>query len=137
MVDQKACEFTPRVFGAMSEQPIQWGNSDPMMHNVNSGQFNQGLAAAGVTFTKPLEGATGASPMITIRCDVHPWMRAYAGVMSHPYFQVTKADGAYRLAGLVDGEYTVAVWHETLPAQEQKVSVKAGAPTKLDFDVKP
>ena len=64
VVDQKACEFTPRVFGAMSEQPIQWGNSDPMMHNVNSGQFNQGLAAAGVTFTKPSSGGTGASPMI-------------------------------------------------------------------------
>jgi hypothetical protein len=25
--------------------------------------------------------------MIPIKCDVHKWMRAYAGVLPHPYFR--------------------------------------------------
>jgi hypothetical protein len=60
-------------------------------------------------------------------------MRAYAGVMDHPFFAVTKADGAFTIKGLVDGEYTVAVWHEKLGAQEQKVKASAAAPGKVEL----
>ena len=35
--------------------------------------------------------------MFPIKCDVHPWMRAYAGVLSHPYFDVSKADGSFKI----------------------------------------
>jgi hypothetical protein len=134
VVDQKGCEYEPRVFGAMADQPVRWANSDPIMHNVNTGQYNQGLASAGITFEKPLH-ATG-SPMITVKCDVHPWMRAYAGVMDHPYFQVTKSDGAFSITGLVDGEYTLAVWHEVLGTQEKKIKVTATAPVTVEFEMK-
>jgi hypothetical protein len=75
--------------------------------------------------------------MVPIRCDVHPWMRAHAGVLSHPYFAVSAADGSYKIAGLVDGEYTVAVWHEKLGPQEQKVKVAGATPAALDFELRP
>lgn len=132
VVDQKGCEFEPRVLGVMAEQPIEFGNSDAFMHNVKSPEFNQGLATRGVKMKLKLatEGV-----MVPIRCDVHPWMKAYAGVMSHPYFDVTKPDGAYKISGLVDGEYTVAVWHEKLGTKEQKIKVAGGAPASLDFEL--
>jgi hypothetical protein len=135
VVDQKACEFVPRVFAAMTDQPISWANSDAVMHNVNTGQFNQALPSQVGPFPKPLQPAEGPSPVVMVRCDVHPWMRAYAGVLDHPYFAVTKADGAFRLQGLVDGAYTVAVWHEVLGTREKKVEVKGGAPVAIDLEL--
>jgi plastocyanin len=133
-VDQKGCEFTPRVFGVMAEQPIEFGNSDAFMHNVKSPEFNQGLATKGIKMKLKLstEGV-----MVPVRCDVHPWMRASAGVMSHPYFDVSKADGSFKISGLVDGEYTVAVWHEKLGTKEATIKVAGATPAVLDFELSP
>lgn len=133
VVDQKGCEFIPRVLGSMAGQPIEFGNSDAFMHNVKSPEWNQGLATKGVKMQLKLQDE---GVMVPIRCDVHPWMRAFVGVLPHPYFDVSKADGSFKLSGLVDGEYTVALWHEKLGTQEQKVKVAGGAPAQLDFEAR-
>jgi hypothetical protein len=130
--DQKGCEFSPRVFGVMSGQPIAGANSDKLLHNVKSAEFNQAFPFN----TKKDMKLNDAAVMSTIKCDVHPWMRAYAGVMEHPYFAVTKADGAFTIKGLVDGEYTVAVWHEKLGTSEVKVKATAAAPGKVEIALK-
>lgn len=131
--DQKGCEFTPRVFGVQVEQEISAANSDKLLHNVKTPEFNQAFPF-GVKKTMKL---SNEAVMATIKCDVHPWMRAYAGVMNHPYFAVTKADGAFKIEGLVPGDYTVAVWHEKLGTSEQKIKVADGAPASLDLELKP
>lgn len=133
VVDQKACEFEPRVFGVVAGQSIEFGNSDAFMHNVKSPEFNQGLATRGVKMQLKLQEE---GVMVPVKCDVHPWMRAYAGVMAHPYFSVSQGDGAYKISGLVDGEYTLGVWHEKLGTQEHKVKVSAQAPAVLDIEFK-
>lgn len=127
--DQKGCEFSPRVFGVMAEQPIEVGNSDKFMHNVKSQEFNQGFPFN----VKKTVQLTETAVMSTIKCDVHPWMRAYAGVMEHPYHAVTRADGAFSIKGLVDGEYTIAAWHEKLGTAEQKVKASAAAPATVEL----
>ena len=33
--------------------------------------------------------------MVPFKCDVHNWMNAYVGVVDHPFFAVTGADGAF------------------------------------------
>jgi hypothetical protein len=130
-LDQKNCEFVPRVFGVVAAQEIEAGNSDAFMHNVKSAEFNQGFPSAGVKRTVKLNDE---KVMSVIMCDVHPWMRAYAGVMSHPYFAVTKADGAFTISGLVDGTYTVAAWHEKLGEVEVKaVKASAAEPGKAEL----
>lgn len=130
-LDQKNCEFVPRVFGVVAGQEIEAGNSDAFMHNVKSGEFNQGFPSAGVKRSLKLNEEKLPSK---IMCDVHPWMQAYAGVMSHPYFAVTKADGTFTISGLVDGTYTLAAWHEKLGTIEVKdVKVTAAAPGKVDL----
>ena len=50
--------------------------------------------------------------MVPFRCDVHKWMNAFVGVVDHPFFAVTGADGAFELKGLPPGTYTVEAWHE-------------------------
>ena len=130
--DQKGCEFSPRVFGVMQGQDIAGNNSDKLLHNVKSPEFNQAFPFN----TKKDMKLNDAAVMSTIKCDVHPWMRAYAGVMEHPYFATTRADGSFTIKGLVDGEYTVAVWHEKLAGTEMKVKTSAAAPGKVELALK-
>jgi plastocyanin len=130
-LDQKNCEFTPRVIGVMAGQPVKLGNADAFLHNVSSPEFNQAFmrgAERDVEFADP-------GVMVTIKCDVHPWMRAYAGVVEHPYFAVTKEDGAFEIPALPDGEYVLAAWHEKLGTVEAKVSTTAAAPGSVDLSL--
>lgn len=132
-LDQKGCEFTPRVFGIRLGQPLEATNSDAFMHNVSSPDFNAPFPVAGAKRTLNLE--TEGMP-VTIKCDVHGWMRAYAFVMKNPFYATTKNDGAFAIKGLIDGDYDVAAWHETLGTVEQKVKVTGGATASVTFEFK-
>ncbi len=130
--DQKGCEFAPRVFGIMAGQPFALANSDKLMHNVKSPEFNQAFPFGSKRVMKLNEPAV----MATIKCDVHPWMRSYAGVMEHPYFAVTGPDGAFAIKGLVEGEYTLEAWHEKLGTQQAKAKASA-TPEATEITFKP
>jgi hypothetical protein len=71
--------------------------------------------------------------MVPVKCDIHKWMRAYAGVMAHPYFAVTGADGSFDLRGVPPGDYTVAVWHEKLGERTGQVHLDASGKAALSF----
>ena len=74
--------------------------------------------------------------MIPVKCNVHAWMKSYAGVMAHPYFGVTGATGEFQWKDLPVGEYTVAAWHESLGELVQQITVSAGGTASVKFDYK-
>ncbi|HEX6976457.1 MAG TPA: hypothetical protein VF147_18750 [Vicinamibacterales bacterium] len=124
-LDQKGCHYTPHVFGIQVGQPLEISNSDDTLHNVHAlaeknQEFNYGQAMAGMKNTKTF---TVPEVMITFKCDVHGWMNAYGGVVSHPYFAVTKDGGKFELKNLPAGTYTVEAWHEKLGTQQQSVTL--------------
>jgi len=41
-----------------------------------------------------------------------------------PHFAETGADGAYTLANVPDGDYTITAWHEGKKTQSKKITVK-------------
>jgi hypothetical protein len=71
--------------------------------------------------------------MLRLKCDVHTWMTAYVGIVNHPYFAVSNDMGAYEIAKVPAGTYTIETWHEKYGPLTQKIVVKAGAATTLDF----
>ena len=73
--------------------------------------------------------------MFKIKCDVHPWMAAYVGVMTHPFYDVTAEDGKYTIDGLPAGTYEVEVWHEKLGTKTASVTVGADDTKTLDFSM--
>lgn len=137
--DQKGCHYTPHVFGILVGQPLQILNSDNTLHNVhalskNSKEFNLGMPIQGMKLTKKFDAP---EVMVKIKCEVHPWMAAYAGVLDHPYFAVTGDDGSFEIKDLPPGEYVVEAWHEKYGTQTQNVSVAAPEDAKdLAFSFK-
>ena len=128
-MDQKGCQYHPHVFGIQVGQPFEIVNSDSTLHNVHSlaeksKQFNLGMPIQGMKMTKKFENP---EVMAKIKCDVHPWMNAHAGVLTHPYFSVTGTDGSFEIKDLPPGEYTIEAWHEKYGTQTQKVTVGEGA----------
>ena len=136
VLDQKGCQYVPHVMGIMVGQAYRILNSDGILHNVhalpkvNRG-FNRPMPAtvkeSTATFDKPED-------VFQIKCDVHPWMNAYVGVFTHPFFSVTGTDGKFSLAGLEPGTYEITAWHERLGTQKMSVTVGANE-TKVQ-DVK-
>ena len=74
--------------------------------------------------------------LIAVKCNIHPWMRSYIGVVSHPFFAVTGDDGTFTIKGLPPGTYTIEIIHEKYGKQEQQVTVGAKETKTADFSVK-
>lgn len=137
-LDQKGCRYVPHVFGVRVAQPLKIVNDDNTLHNVHgmpmtNQDFNMGQPIQGqsniVTFTAP-------EVLIPFKCDVHNWMNAYVGVVSHPYFAVTANGGAFALKGVPPGTYTVEAVHEKLGRQSQSVTLGDKGSQEITFTFK-
>jgi len=135
VIDQQGCVYHPRVQGARVGQTIEVKNSDATLHNIHNmstkgNDFNVGQPLAGMVYKYQLKTE---EVMLHVKCDVHSWMTGYVGVVSHPYFAVTDAAGAFTIANVPAGKQTMRVWHEQYGALTQTVDVKAGGTTTVEF----
>ena len=135
VLDQDKCRYTPRVLGVRVGQALQIKNSDPLLHNVRSNAvinqaFNKSTPIEGMSFEHTF--AT-KEVMVPFKCDVHGWMSAYVGVLDHPYFGTTAADGKVVLANLPPGTYTIEAWHEALGTRTQQVTIAAKESRDVSF----
>ncbi|MCB9799647.1 MAG: hypothetical protein H6757_02675 [Candidatus Omnitrophica bacterium] len=134
-LDQHGCHYVPHVLGMQTGQELQIINSDTTLHNVHampvkSSEFNLGMPIKGMKLKKKI---TTPEIMVKFKCDVHPWMSAYVGVLEHPFFSVSAADGTFRIENIPAGDYVVGVWHEKLGTQEQSVKIESGKDTMLEI----
>lgn len=125
VLDQKGCRYTPHVLGVQVGQPFEILSSDNTLHNVhamaaNNREFNKAHQEAGIRHTHTF---SATEVMVPFKCDVHKWMNAWVGVLDHPFFAVTAADGTFDIEGLPPGTYTIEAWHERLGTQTQTVTV--------------
>src|SRR5690606_15381115 len=74
-----------------------------------------------------------AEIMVPVRCDVHGWMQAYIGVVDHPFFAVSAADGTFTISGLPPGTYVVEAWHERYGTQTMNVTVGPNESADIAF----
>lgn len=134
-LDQQGCMYVPRILGLMPGQKIEVINSDDTTHNVHglptkSKEFNFVQNKKGDRTETTIENEEYP---VKIKCDIHPWMGAWAFVVPHTLFAVTAKDGTFTLPPLAPGEYTIVAWHEVYGSSEQKVSVKEGETKEIEF----
>jgi plastocyanin len=134
-IDQRGCVFVPHVVALMTGEPLQVLNSDEVTHNVAAvsthGQgSNQSLSPGAAPFERSFSREEIA---VGVKCNIHPWMKFYAAVLSHPYFQVTGKDGAFVLKNVPPGTYTVTAWHERYGSKEQSIVVKPNSEQSISI----
>ena len=138
LIDQKGCWYHPHVLGVMAGQKLDIKNSDPTNHNIHpmptaNREFNQsqppGAPDLMQDFARP-------EVMIPVKCNVHPWMKAYIGVVANPFYAVTDDKGAFSIKGLPPGDYTIEAWQEKYGTQDQKVTVGAKESKTVTFNFK-
>jgi len=133
-IEQRGCVYRPRVVGLRAGQPLQVRNSDDGLHNVHGvstdrDAFNVSQPVSGMLNTfRPRDPG-----ILRLKCDVHTWMVAFVGVVNHPYFAVTGADGAVVLRDVPEGTYEVRAWHEQLGTIVSQVHVDSAREATVEM----
>ena len=135
VITQEGCHYKPHVLGVRAGQPVKFLNPDGTLHNVHAlpkenREFNLAMPATRTEADKDFAKPEAVFP---IKCDVHPWMRAYVAVFDHPFYAVTGTDGTFKLSGLEPGEYEVTAWHEKLGTKIGTAKVGADGKATVDF----
>ena len=137
-LDQVGCHYKPHILGIQANQKLRITNSDPTQHNIHptprvNPEWNQtqpnGAPPIEKTFARP-------EVLIPVKCNQHPWMKAYVGVLRHPFYAISGEDGTFTLKA-PPGDYTVAAWHEkggpNGTEKTMQVKVPANGSVKADF----
>jgi hypothetical protein len=103
--------FQPVFQVAPVAASVELGNQDPIPHNThvfNGGRtlFNVAVPLSGVRVHKVL----GRPGIFEVRCDFHPWMRAWLFVPPGPYHAVVWTPGEAALRDIPPGSYRLHVW---------------------------
>jgi hypothetical protein len=138
MTNQK-CLYSPRVIGAQVNQPIRFQNDDPTLHNIHAflatgKEFNFSLFNKGASSDRKIRTP---EVMARVKCDIHPWMIGYIGVVPHPYFAVTGESGGFELKGLPPGDLTLEAWHEKYGTQTRKAKLDPKGTLEVEFSFGP
>jgi len=137
-LDQNGCHYRPHVLGIQTNQKLSITNSDPTQHNIhptpaNNPEWNQSQPNG----APPIEKTFARSEVvIPVKCNQHPWMKSYIGVIKTPFFAVSAEDGSFTLNKVPAGKYTIAAWREGGAKGTEKtisVTVAGDGSVKADF----
>ena len=139
-LDQNGCMYTPHVLGVQVDQTLHIVSSDATTHNIHpqpkdNREWNESQAPGAAPLDKKF---ARAEVVIPVKCNQHPWMKAYIGVVKNPLFAVSGKDGTFTIKGVPPGDYTVEAWSAVGggQTQEQKVTVGAKESKTADFSFK-
>ena len=137
-LDQKGCHYSPHVLGVQTNQKISITNSDQTQHNIHwipktNPEWNQSQPNGAPAIEKSF---ARSEIIIPVKCNQHPWMKAYIGVLKTPFYGVSATNGTYEIKGVPPGKYTVVAWREGGADGQTKtmeVTVPASGAGKADF----
>ena len=134
-IDQHGCRFVPHVV-VMQPGEIEIKNSDDILHNIHTySTANPSINKAQPKFKKVMTEKLEKPEFVKVTCDVHSWMLGWVAVVPG-VAAATDTNGVAKLENVPAGKQKIEVWHETLGKQEKEVDVKAGAVTKVSFEMK-
>jgi hypothetical protein len=129
VLDQRECNYVPRLQVVPLHSTLLIKSSDLILHNVHSflnGSTIINVAVPpqkGLALGRKLDRPGGQQ----LKCDVHGFMRGGIFVADNPYFAVTAEDGTFAILDVPAGTYTLNTWHEAAGSIAQEVTVEPGA----------
>ncbi len=139
VIESRGCRFIPRVSAMVVHSLLAVQSVDPIMHNTHirlESRFGDTVAnVVQPTGSRGIQRRIGTSGLLDVRCDIHPFMRAFIHVFEHPYFAVTDAAGRFEMSQVPAGSYTLRLWHERLRDREEPITVPEQGPMKLDLEM--
>jgi plastocyanin len=120
VLDQKHCDFEPRVLIVPIGTELIIRNSDAVLHNVHAyvpGDQRRTL----FNIAQPVKGQEtrirsahfNEAGLLMATCDAgHPWMNAFIMVAAHPYYALTDEAGRFQFTEVPEGRYEIVMWHE-------------------------
>lgn len=157
-MDQRNCQYVPHMLAVPVGSHAIFTNGDDASHNVRVEEPGSGRVM--MNQAQPVRGRRDSMMVqragpVSVGCDYHPWMNAYVFGVDNPYYAVTDSSGAFRLADVPPGSYTVKMWLNGFVASprkdnqgriiryaygepyvlEQQVTVTAGGTAELAFQV--
>jgi plastocyanin len=115
IIDNLKCAFEPHVSvgfigkGNMTRNK----NSDHIFHNVHA--YIRGKTIYNLSIPEQgneIKRRFFKTGIMSITCNVHPWMLGYVLVFNHPYAAVTNEKGEYSIPDVPAGTYELRAWHE-------------------------
>ena len=135
VLDQQGCRFVPHVLIVPAGATVEIANSDPITHNIHTVTFeNRPVNRAQPKEVPKIEVSFPFADKVRVKCDIHNWMGAWIIVTDHPYHAISDRGGSFVIENVPPGTYTLEIWHETLGATTQTVTVTAGETTNVDVE---
>ena len=124
--------FEPEFQVAPPSSIIEMVNADPIPHNThvfNRGEtvFNVALPVQGVTVRKVLAG----SDVFSVRCDIHPGMRAWMFVPPSQHYAVVHEPATISFTGIPPDDYVLHLWEPDRGESLHPLSLAAGETRRL------
>lgn len=144
VLDQRDCEFVPRIQIARSGTPLLLRNSDPVLHVVRvdamSGANGQRtllkVATPYAGYEKIFQLANFREPTLlqVVSANGHEWMNAYIAVLPHPWAALTDENGHFVLRHVPPGTQKIYAWHEVLGVLTKEVDISPRRTAVVDFE---
>jgi plastocyanin len=135
--DQHNCRYIPHVIAIHTNQELKVVNSDQTSHNIHPlAKINHEWNKSQPPGTPPFSEKFEKEEMISVKCNVHPWMRGYFAVLKTNHYAISKDDGSFTLPDLPAGKYTLTAWHESYGTQTADVTITGNESKKVDFTFK-
>lgn len=134
-VDQRNLAFQPHVVPVLAGTRVAFPNSDEVRHNVFSPTKADGFDLGSYPLGATRSHTFDVPGVVTLLCNVHAEMSAYIVVTETPYFAVSDREGRFQIPDVPPGQYEVIAWHERAKTVRQSVTVAAGRPATLNFEL--
>jgi plastocyanin len=131
---QKGCRYIPHLLAFQVNEEVKIINDDQTSHNIHPlPKVNREWNKSQPPGTPAISEKYDKAEFIPVKCNVHPWMHGTFAVLKNSHFAVTGDGGAFTLANLPAGKYTITAWHESYGDQSQDVTISGTEAKTLNF----
>src|SRR6267142_1195831 len=131
---QKGCRYIPHVLPFQVNQELKIVNEDQTSHNIHPlPKLNHEWNKSQPPGTPPISEKYDKPEFISVKCNIHPWMRGWFAVVKTSHYAVSDGSGEFKLPNLPPGKYTLTAWHESYGTQTQEVTISGNETKSANF----